>query len=671
MAFRLSLALLSWSAAAVVAERRVTPIQKVLELLDGMEAKGVAEKEAEEVGFSKFSSWCANQQRVKKNEIQAATDLIAKQQATIEKSAVHIEELTKEVHDLDNDIGGWEEDIKSATEVRSKENAQFQTALMDLDESITAIGGAVKTMKGAAAASASASLLQITTLKLVPAAAKKALLAFLQQEPSEDEMMAVKAPEAAAFESSSGGIVDILDKLLGKFEKQRTELPMKELQAKHAHEQVLQQLTDDIENAKHQAEKKEKRRGAAGKTKADTEGEQAKTRGERDEDGKYLEDTVALCKQKSQDFENRQRLRAEELEALRKAKDIISSGAVSGAGEKHLPSLLQKPAALAQLRTVSTEPLQGRVAAFLADRAQICNSKLLLLASQRVAEDPFGKVKKMIKDLVSKLTDEAGKEAEHKGWCDAEMGTNKVTRDSKAEEVSELNAQIEGLTSTIAQITQDTADLAAALKELESAMAEATEERDAAKAKNEQTIEEAKEAQTAVEQAIAVLKDFYAKSAEATALAQQKQEGPAEDAPDTFDKPYTGMGSEGGGVVGMLEVILTDFTRLESETEAAEAGQATEYKTYMLESERDQALKQNAKGHMEDQRVDKESELRSAQEELAATQDQLSKAIAYFEKLKPTCVDSGVSYEERVQRREEEMQSLQEAMNILTGTDIA
>merc|ERR1719240_1977295 len=120
-------------------------------------------------------------------------------------------------------------------------------------------------------------------------------------------------------------------------------------------------------------------------------------------------------------------------------------------------------------------------------------------------------------------------------------------------------------------------------------MAEATETRMEAKAKNEQTIKEAKEAQVAVEEATAVLKDFYAKSAEATALVQQ----PAADAPETFDKPYTGMGTSGGNVVDFLEVILTDFERLESETTSQEAAEADEYDKFMFESKKDKALKEN------------------------------------------------------------------------------
>merc|ERR1719331_1837410 len=274
--------------------------------------------------------------------------------------------------------------------------------------------------------------------------------------------------------------------------------------------------------------------------------------------------------------------------------------------------------------------------------------------------NPFGKVKKMIKDLISKLMEEATSETE--------LTTNKQTRDKKTSEVNELNSDIEDLTATIASLTQDIADLTAAVKELDAAMAEETEERNAAKAKNAQTVKDAKAGQVAVEQAMAVLKDFYAKAASATALVQAQ--GPADNAPETFDKAYQGQQASGGGVVDFLEVILTDFARLESDTAAAEAEESDEYKNFMHESTKDKALKENEIKLKSQTKTDKESALQQANEDLKTTQEQLDKALEYYEKLKPQCVDSGITYEERVKRREEEIVSLQEALKILAGTDL-
>merc|ERR1712003_180912 len=160
----------------------------------------------------------------------------------------------------------------------------------------------------------------------------------------------------------------------------------------------------------------------------------------------------------------------------------------------------------------------------------------------------------------------------------------------------------------------------------------------------------------------------YAKAAEATAFTQQS--GPADDAPETFDKPYKGMGGDGGNIVDFLEVILTDFERLESETAASEESEQDEYEKFMFESKKDKALKENESKHKANKKTDQESALHTAEEELKTNQEQLDKATAYYDKLKPTCVDSGITYEERVKQREAEIQSLEEALKILAGQDL-
>merc|ERR1719352_165973 len=174
--------------------------------------------------------------------------------------------------------------------------------------------------------------------------------------------------------------------------------------------------------------------------------------------------------------------------------------------------------------------------------------------------------------------------------------------------------------------------------------------------------------QLAVAQALQVLKDFYAKASEATALVQQS---PAEDAPATFNKPYTGMGGSSTGVIGMIEVIASDFARLEAETNTAESEAAEQYQKFSDESAQDKAVKQMDIENKSKDRTTAESDLSDTKKDLEATQAELDAALAYFEKLKPSCVDMNLSYEDRVKQREEEIQSLNEALRILDGNDIA
>jgi len=663
------------ATGARAADAEVTPIQKVIQLLEDMHGKGVEEKKAEEVRFSSFSQWCKDQSQQKTEEIEEATETISQLKAKIEKATAHITKLTDRIQELDEDVSRWDRDMKSAGDVRAKEAEDYEATSEDYAESIDAIEGAVKVLKKKAGKTEQAeeALLQVHRLRMVPPASKKMLMSFLQQpavEEMPDDQLSYQAPEAAGYESQSGGVVQMLEELKDEFSKKKSDMDQEEMKALHAFEDLAQQLTDNTEMAKRESEKKTATRAQAQSEKAEMEGQKAQAENDRDEDTKYLEETKGLCAQKSQDFEARQKLRGEELEAVQKAIDIMSSDTVKGSGEKHLPSLIAAgSSSLVSLRSTSRQALaQEKAAAFLAEKAKAWNSRVLTLASQKVAADPFGKVKKMIKDLISTLMQEATSEMEHKGWCDSELAVNKQTRETKTAAVEELTAQKEEQSALISQLTQDIEDLTKAVAELDAAMAEAAEDRQASKEKNEATIEDAKAAQTAVENAMAVLKDFYAKSAQATALVQQT---PEEDAPETFSKPYTGMLPEGGSVVDFLEVILTDFSRLESETTTAEATEQDEFEKFTFESKKDKALKENEKGHKQAKVKDTKNALVATEEELKLTQEHLDKAVEYYEKLKPTCVDSGISYEERVKRREEEIQSLQEALKILAGTDLS
>merc|ERR1719401_549301 len=198
-------------------------------------------------------------------------------------------------------------------------------------------------------------------------------------------------------------------------------------------------------------------------------------------------------------------------------------------------------------------------------------------------------------------------------------------------------------------------------------MKQAAEERAAEKAANAATVEEAKAAQQAVVEAIRLLREFYQKASEATSLAQQ---APGADSPYVFDEPYQGMQGSKGGVIGMMEVIQSDFARLESKTSTAEEEAQREFLEFTEKSESDKAVKDREMRHKGFAKERASRDLRQAKKDLEGSQKELAAALEYFEKLKPSCIDLGNSYEERVVRRKEEIQALQEALAILNGNDL-
>jgi len=658
-------------SAGVCMASEVTPVQKVLQLMEGMLEQGKSEKHQEQVQFASYKQFCDDTEVEKKRAISEANERIDVLKADIAKYTADAARLTKEIAAHDEDISVWNGDSKAATKVREIEKADYDATHKDYSESISALERAIAVLKKQAynRPQAFVQVSALTRMNLIPNDAKRVLNSFLQQDPS-DEGLAVSAPEAEGYEFQSQGVIDMLEKLLDKFMAERTTLEKEEMNSVHAYKMLMQDLKAQIEQATQDRTEKAETKAKKLQAKADAEGDLTDTTTTRDADQKYLDDLVATCEQKASDFESRQQLRAEEIAAIEKAIEIIGSQAVRGNAKKYLPNdflQLQKATSFAQLFLESErQAAQNRVSQYLRSRATELQSRVLAAIAQRAAEDPFAKVKKMIKDLIVRLMEEANEEAEHKGWCDTELSTNEQTRKEKTEAVETLHAEIDQLEASIAKLTEDITELSKAVAELDAAMAKATTIRQEEKATNTETIKDSKEAQTAVAQALTVLRDFYEKAGEATALLQQQPE-----APEIFDKPYKGMQAENGGVVGMLEVIQSDFARLESDTKAAEATAQKEYDEFMTDSKVDKEKKTTDIEHKTAKKQDETQALTVKNEDLEGTQKELDAALAYFDKLKPSCVDAGVSYEDRVARRKEEIQSLQEALRILNGEDIA
>merc|ERR1719390_147277 len=250
--------------------------------------------------------------------------------------------------------------------------------------------------------------------------------------------------------------------------------------------------------------------------------------------------------------------------------------------------------------------------------------------------------------MIAKLKEEAAAEAAHNAWCAEELKNNKLKRDKKTAkvnlltaELNELTASIETMGKTIQTLIKEQADLTKALKD-------ATEQRNAEHAKNTKAIADAKAGAAAVGQALSVLKEFY--SAQAALLQEGKQ------VPEMA--AYSGQQAGKGGIVGMLEVIESDFLRLESDTTTEEQENAAEYETFSADATADKKAKHKEELHTKLDKDDAEFKKSGVTKDLEAVQAELDKANDYYESLKPQCLEVKVSYEERVAKRKQEIESL-------------
>merc|ERR1719400_1039960 len=227
----------------------VTPVQKVIELLEGMSVKGKKEKHEEQVQFAAYKQFCDDTTVEKQRAIKEAAETIEVLKADIAKCTADAAKLTKEIAAHDADIAAWTGDKNAATKVRQIERADYEALHQDYSESVDALQRAIAVMKKQSHDRPQGALVQVDKLKsltLIPNAAKQAIAAFVQQS---SDPLDVTAPEAYGYELQSHGIIDMLEKLLDTFIEKRTQLEKEEMNTKHAFEMLIQDLTAQVDQA--------------------------------------------------------------------------------------------------------------------------------------------------------------------------------------------------------------------------------------------------------------------------------------------------------------------------------------------------------------------------------------------------------------------------------------
>jgi len=692
------------SSASITASQSVKSgggVQKVISMLQDMSATAKKEKNDEEIAFAKFTVWCKQETASLAKEIKENGESIEMLETEIGKLTQDIAALGDAIGELSDNVAKFNADVKSETAQREKDHAAFLEEEKDYSESVDALERAISVLSKQDYDKPA--LMQLSEDDRLPAKAKSIVVALLGTAVEKADPMDYAAPEANAYEFQSGGIVDLLKKLLAEFTAKLGQCQKEEMNSKHAYDMVIADLTDSIENSEKEIEAKTIDKEQKATKAAQNKKQLAATLTDKAENEKLLKSTQTECAEKKLSFAEKQKLRTEELAAIAKAIEILSSDEVSGNAEKYL--------ALTQSRK-STSLVQGggrnqgirhQIHDFLAEEGRRKHSKGLQLLAEQISADPFAKVKKLIDDMITRLLEEAEEDAKHEGFCDKEMGKSKITRNKLTEDIDGLDAAIEEGKATIQELADDTATLAQEVEDLTKSMTEATDLRKSEKETNKVTVKDAQAAQKAVAAATAVLKDFYEKAATATALVQAKTPDPRQwglktgvkmgtdewtalanpnfkgkvdtghkEDMQTFGESYDGQQDEAQyGILALLEVVASDFANLEADTTAAEEASQKAYEDFMAESKKNKSVKEKKIEMNTSDKAAAEAKLQEDIADLKSTQDELLAAERYYKKLVPQCIDQGMTWDERVKARESEIASLKQALEILSQGDIA
>merc|ERR1719189_1778608 len=234
------------------------------------------------------------------------------------------------------------------------------------------------------------------------------------------------------------------------------------------------------------------------------------------------------CQMTDKEWEERQKTRQLEMEAVSKALAVLSGDDAHDLFTRTFnPALLQSGAAENSERREQASRLLSTVA------RKFNNPRISTLAYQ-VKLDAFTRVKKAIDDMIAQLLKEKADEITHKDFCTDEFNANQLQTEKKDREKQDLIAHIEDLESTIKALAEAIETLKAEIAEMQVQLKRAGEDREKQNKEFQMTVADQRETQKLLQAALNVLADFYGKKEKGVAL-MQKQEPVGPPPPAGFD----------------------------------------------------------------------------------------------------------------------------------------
>jgi predicted nucleic acid-binding Zn-ribbon protein len=677
-----------FAGASAGADGKDHPVVKVIDLIKSLKEKAISEGKEEAVAYTKFTYWCSTNTATLKDAISDEKEKIDELETKLEGLTKEKSSLEEQIKTLEDQIAGLEASGKAAKEAREDELKLYTKADADLASTISAIDACITALVEAEstteAESGGGSLNMLAKkqvkkiLALVGISMTKrqrhGLEAYLQGEPKDRPTLKAEGDMEAhvdKYDFKSENVIELLKQLKLKFEDDKLAGTKAETNAVNAYQLSKQARDDSIQAAKDSKDKKETELSSTESAIAESENSLKDTKDDLAADSKSLADVEESCATKKSEWEARSKTRTQEVEAMDAAIKILSksTGVRSEAPGNPIPPA--SPVTFLQV-ALSADPKMKAIT-LLREAAKSAHSKALerlAVEVQAHLSGPFNDVNNMIEKMIFRLMDEQKKEDEHKLWCDEEIKKTETMKEDKEDKIADLKAEIESLNAKVSQLASDIEEDNKMIADIDTFMKEATDIRNIGKKENAMAVKDSRDAQASLTNAIAVLTTFYKESGEVPKepweFIQEPVKLPAD--PKTWDSPYTGVADpkkQPGGIIAVLETVLSDFEKMEAETTSQETVDQKEYEESMKTSEIEKARRTQEVEMKSAERSRKVDKINSLSSQKKQTEAGLEKTDQYLHDLQPACVDGDSTWEDRKAARTKEIEALKEAQIIL------
>jgi chromosome segregation ATPase len=648
------------SFSSVEDDAKNRPVSKVINLLKDMQKTLEEEAKTDQEVYDTFACWCETNEKEKTKAIADATKHIEDLNVQIEELTAASARLNTEIKTLEGEVNKNQGALGQANEMRMKDQGEFNEEEKDLLQSISALNSAIIVLSkhhaaGAAFLQMSQSQMQQISTSLqkvmkhkddldgvILPSDKRKVMAFIQQ-----------APSAGSYAPASGQILGILKQMKETFESNLANTQKEEQSGSADYENLKAAKENELGASLDQIEAKTQELATTDEKNANAKQDLEDTEATKAADEKFLASLKEQCAAMDAEWEARSKTRAEEMEAVAKALEILSGDEAHDLFTKTF-NFVQKDGRMNSKRREKASQLLASVA------RQTKNPRLVTLALQ-IRLDAFTKVKKAIDDMLTDLMKQQADEVKLKDYCIEALNVNQRNTEDKERTKKDLEATIDDLTMTIDELKSAIETLKAEIKEMQFQMKRAGETREKENLEFQSTVADQRATQKLLNQALEVLKGFYEKKAPKKGQSALTQQTP----PAGF-KAYK-KNESSGGVMGMIQTIINDAKNVEQEVITAEADAQKSYETFVKDT--NASIDDKTKDM-----INKSEELAKATEELVKTKETHEKTMLDLEGLSEEAADlhgecdfTLKNFEIRQSSRMQEMEALKQVKAILSG----
>jgi len=366
------------------------------------------------------------------------------------------------------------------------------------------------------------------------------------------------------------------------------------------------------------------------------------------------------CQMTDKEWEERTKTRKLEMEAVSKALAILAGDDAHDVFTSTFnPAFLQKEASTNSNRRTAASKMLASAA------AKLHSPRLSMLATS-VRLDAFTKVKAAIDELIAQLLKDKEDEIKKKDFCTDELNQNQLQTEKKEREKRDLIEKIATLEGVIADLAKQIETLKGEIAEMQVQLKRAGEDREKQNHEFQATVADQRETQKMLKAALGVLEDFYKKNAPGASLLQ-KQEPVGPPPPAGFESYKHNSAS--GGVMSLLEQIISDAKAMEQEAIRGEEDAQKAYEDMVKETNASIEAKSKDIVNKSELKAKKETELVETKEAKEAAMLELEQLSNYNAQLQQSCNFVLKNFEVRQTARDEEVEALRQAKAILSGAN--